>query len=201
MLLHWYIRHSQINWNLNQIKYYLSHALNKTGASSDIAWYSDPRWQGAWPQWCIGLSAPPSVALCGQGRCIWHTRRWCSQSRCSQCCSYRAFWGAEGPCWICWTSWQVRGAAMRSSWLCGCVWTMLSPRELQGTCSSRPAPQQPRWCGWRHALSSFSYSPRLAPCSYWRWGRTGGLLKEKLTGLWEPEFLLVGRWSNTYVMQ
>ena len=31
--------------------------------------------------------------------------------------------------------------------------------------------------------------------------RSGVLLNVKLTGLWEPELLLVGRGSNTYFMQ
>ena len=31
--------------------------------------------------------------------------------------------------------------------------------------------------------------------------RLRGLLNGKLTGLWEPELLLVGRGSNTYFMQ
>ena len=31
--------------------------------------------------------------------------------------------------------------------------------------------------------------------------RLGVLLNGKLTGLWEPELLLVGRGSNTYFMQ
>ncbi len=52
----------------------------------------------------------------------------------------------------------------------------------------------------------------LNRCLLYRWVQTGaintgnewrigGLLKDKLTSLWEPEFLLIGRWSNTYFMQ
>ena len=59
------------------------------GPSSDTAWYIGPGWQGAQPQWCTGPYALPSVVPCDRMPSSWHTKQWCSQSRCSQWCSCR----------------------------------------------------------------------------------------------------------------
>jgi hypothetical protein len=40
------------------------------GPSSDTAWYRGPGWQEAWPQWCTGLYALPSVVPWGQAVAI-----------------------------------------------------------------------------------------------------------------------------------
>ena len=79
-----------------------------------------------------------------------HTKQWCSQSRCSQWCSCRTFWGSEGPCQVFSASWWGRGVVVPSSWLCWCMWTMTDALwcEHWGTWSSRPALLQPSRCKW-----------------------------------------------------
>ena len=47
-----------------------------------------PEGQAVCPQWCVGLSAPPSGEPCGCGWCSFHTRRWNSLTGRSQWLSY-----------------------------------------------------------------------------------------------------------------
>ena len=82
------------------------------GRSSDTAWYRGPGWQEARPQWSTGPSAPSPVAPCGQMPRCCQTRRWCSQSRFSQWCSCRTFWGSDGQ------SWQIMSPGQKSVPLC-----------------------------------------------------------------------------------
>ena len=97
------------------------------GPSSDTAWYRGPGWQGAWPQWCTGLYALPSVAPYGRMPSSCHNKRWCSQSRCSQWCSCSTWWWSEGPWQIFSALWGGRGTVVPSSWLCWCVCAMIGP--------------------------------------------------------------------------
>ena len=81
--------------------------------------------QQAWPQWCTGLFALPSVTPYCQMPSSCHTRRWCNRSGYSRCCSCRTFWGSGGTCHIFLVSWGGKGFVMPSSRLSWYIWTML----------------------------------------------------------------------------
>ena len=96
-----------------------------------------PPWMAAPSWWCAVQTSPPFVKPYGSGRCSCHTRRWCSQSRCSLWCTGRNCRESWHPCWASTACGGRRAAVWSSFWWSDVWWVQVrsslvwTPRNLK----------------------------------------------------------------------